>query len=200
MHQRLASLLPLRFIPHAHGVPATDSVRSATRIIQASRSEAASCTLPTSFQWAEILHDSHLSVVAQRVRAVTRLPMTVICRVLRIARRTAYYVRRRRRAATPGHRCHSTGADPRGDEQPRDVRLRPRVGDGKPNVPHWVQPQAHSPGNAAARPDVRPRAFIVATAGHIWSRSRNRPRTSAGVRTSSCTPRRPRCFTRTSSA
>lgn len=36
------------------------------------------------------------SVVAQRVRAVTQLPMTVICQVLRIARRTAYYVTRAR--------------------------------------------------------------------------------------------------------
>jgi len=36
------------------------------------------------------------SVLAQRVRAVTRLPMTLICQVLRLARRTAYYVVRAR--------------------------------------------------------------------------------------------------------
>jgi hypothetical protein len=46
-------------------------------------------------------------VVAQRVRAVTRVPITVICHVPRMARRTAYYVAR----ARPEGRYHRT-ADP----------------------------------------------------------------------------------------
>src|SRR5207247_7926754 len=55
-------------------------------------------------------------VVAPGVRAVTRVPLTVTCEVLRIARRTAYYVAR----ARPASRHHRT-ADPMVLEQIRAV-------------------------------------------------------------------------------
>src|SRR2546427_11215754 len=35
-------------------------------------------------------------------------------------------------------------ADPRRDEQPRDVRLSPRLGDGESHLPDRLQPQTHS--------------------------------------------------------
>jgi hypothetical protein len=88
---------------------------------------------------------------------VTRLPLTVICQVLRMARRTAYYVASSPagRALSPDGRSNGLAADPRGDEQPRDLRLSPRLGDGEPDLPDGLQPQAHSAGDAAARLDAR---------------------------------------------
>src|SRR5690348_5751969 len=73
-----------------------------------------------------------------------------------MARRTAYYVARARPegALSPDSRSDGLGADPRGDEQPRDLRLPPRVGDGEPDRPRRLQPQAHSARDAAARPDA----------------------------------------------
>src|SRR5215813_3318949 len=56
------------------------------------------------------------AVVAQRVRAVTHLPITGICQTLRMARRTAYYVAQ----ARPDGRYHRT-SDPAVLEQIRAV-------------------------------------------------------------------------------
>ena len=58
-------------------------------------------------------------VVAQSVRTVTHLPITVICQTLRMARRTAYYVARGR----PDGRYHRT-SDPVVVEQIRAVTNR----------------------------------------------------------------------------
>src|SRR5262249_61805262 len=48
-----------------------------------------------------------------------------------------------------------SGSDPRGDERPRDLRLPPLVGNGEPDLPRRLQPQAHSAGDAATRLDAR---------------------------------------------
>jgi len=61
------------------------------------------------------------AVVAQRVRAVTHLPITGICQTLRMARRTAYYVVR----ARPDGR-HQRTSDPAVLEQIRAPRAHAR--------------------------------------------------------------------------
>src|SRR5215831_15744637 len=58
------------------------------------------------------------------------------------------------RPRSPRGRRDRGAADPRGDEQPSDVRLPPGMGHGEPNLPGRVQPQAHSPRDAAARADA----------------------------------------------
>src|SRR5262245_40821789 len=69
------------------------------------------------------------NIIAQRVRAVTPHPMTAICSVLGLARRTAYYIGRAHgRPLSPRGRRDRGAADPRGDEQPSDVRLPPGMG------------------------------------------------------------------------
>src|SRR2546426_3369706 len=45
-------------------------------------------------------------------------------------------------------------ANPRGHQQSSDVWLPPGVGYGEPCLPNALQPQAHSPRDAAARPDA----------------------------------------------
>ena len=89
---------------------------------------------------------------------MTQLPMTVICQVLRIALRTVYYVT----WARSDGRYHRT-TDSMVVEQIRAL-TNSRATYGYRRV--WamvnrtfctgLQPQAHSPGNAAARPDGRP--------------------------------------------
>src|SRR5215472_8098215 len=59
-----------------------------------------------------------------------------------------------RRSLSPDERSGDLGADPRGDQQPRHLRLPAGVGDGQPDLPGGLQPQAHSPGDAAARLDA----------------------------------------------
>src|SRR5262249_18251970 len=60
------------------------------------------------------------------------------------------------RALPPGDGSGGVGADPGGDERPRDLRLPPGVGDGEPDLPRRRQPQAHSARGAAARLDAGP--------------------------------------------
>ena len=59
-----------------------------------------------------------------------------------------------RRALSPNERSGGRGADPRGDQQPGHLWLPSGVGDGEPHVPDPLQPQAHSAGDAVARPDA----------------------------------------------
>src|SRR5262252_9031091 len=56
-----------------------------------------------------------------------------------------------RRSVSPDERSGGPGADPRGDEPPRDLRLPSGVGDGEPDLPGGLQPQAHSAGDATQR-------------------------------------------------
>src|SRR5262249_3332312 len=62
----------------------------------------------------------------------------------------------RGRSLSPRHRSDGPGADSRRDEQPRDVRLPPGVGDGQPDLSDGLQPQTHSARDAAARADAGP--------------------------------------------
>src|SRR5262245_25577984 len=55
-----------------------------------------------------------------------------------------------RPAASRGGRPRAA-ADPRGDQQPGDVWLSPRVGDGQPDIPDALQSQTHSARDAAPR-------------------------------------------------
>src|SRR5262249_54442991 len=49
------------------------------------------------------------------------------------------------RAISPDGRPDRLGADPRGDEQPRDLRLSPCGGDGESDLPRRLQPRAYAP-------------------------------------------------------
>src|SRR5215470_12992298 len=59
-----------------------------------------------------------------------------------------------RRSLSPDERSGGLGADPRGDQLPRYLRLPAGVGDGQPDLPGGLQPQTHSPGDAAVRLDA----------------------------------------------
>jgi Transposase len=56
-----------------------------------------------------------------------------------------------------GRGRHGAAADPRRNEQPGDLRISPRLGDGQPAVPGGLQPQAHPPGDAVHGPMLAPR-------------------------------------------
>src|SRR4029453_15496726 len=58
-------------------------------------------------------------------------------------------------APPPGRGRDGPATDPGGDEQPGDVRLSPRLGDGQSDLPDGLQPQTHPEGDAAARLDAR---------------------------------------------
>src|SRR6266478_5875692 len=59
-----------------------------------------------------------------------------------------------RRPVQPRDGRYGRSANPRGHQQSSDVWLPPRVGYGEPCLPNALQPQAHSPRDAAARPDA----------------------------------------------
>src|SRR5262249_47944482 len=67
------------------------------------------------------------------------------------------------RAGPPGRPAvsrdgrHRPATDPRGDQQPGDVWLLPRVGNGQPDNPDALQPQTHSAVDAAPRAGAVPR-------------------------------------------
>ena len=76
------------------------------------------------------------SVVAQRVRTVTQHPVTAICQTLRMSPADGV-LRRAQPAGGPlsaGRRRDRAPADPRRDEQPRHLRLSPRLGHGEPHL------------------------------------------------------------------
>jgi len=59
-----------------------------------------------------------------------------------------------RRPLSPRGRRDRPATDPRRDEQPRDVWLSPRLGDGESHLPDRLQPEADSAHHAAARFDA----------------------------------------------
>src|SRR5262252_226868 len=73
------------------------------------------------------------------------------------------------RALSPRGRRGGVAADPRGDEQPGDLRLPPGGGDGEPDLSSPIQPQADSPGDAAARVDAGTPGASSPRAAARWS-------------------------------
>src|SRR5215471_20008536 len=125
------------------------------------------------------------SLVAQRVRAVTQHPIAVVCRALGIARQTAYYPAR----------AHAASFYRRVDDETVLQQIRAvtnsRATYGYRRV--WamvnrifragLQPQAHSPADADARPDAAAAGAPPVWAPTSWPRAAAGVRTSAGART-----------------